>query len=170
MKQEYCYFIAGGRTLAAIEAYRTAAAAHRSYMQELGAELGLPDLWEREGYVVGFGGFVVPDFMRRTRENPKILVPNRKTGMGREVLARMRAAPPVPSREWVMRAAGLEMTIHFINGRGFFPTCGWEPVGEHTIFILHADEKGEPRHGTPHDCERIPASRYWLLKESSEQG
>jgi hypothetical protein len=170
MSQELCYFIATGSVLDAIKAYHAAAKAHLDYMQALGNEIGLPRMWTSEERVVGFSGSGsdFPPFMRRATNlgNKDILIPNSRTSEGRALVAKMKAAPPAPSREQVMRAAGLSTTLYFENGRGFLTTCGWEIYGETTIFILRADDGGEPRTGNPRDCEWIPTSRYWLLREA----
>lgn len=170
MSQELCYFIATGQTLDAIKAYHAAAKAHLDYMQALGNEINLPRMWTSEGRVVGFSGSGsdFPPFMRRATSHgaKDMLIPNSRTSEGRALVTKMKAAPPAPSREQVMRAAGLSTTHYFEDGRCFLPTCGWETYGETTIFVLPADEKGEPRTGNPRDCERIPTSRYWLLRET----
>ena len=141
-------------------------------MQVIGDEIGLPRMWTSEGRVVGFSGSSPdsPPFMRRATKsgNKDMLIPNSRTLEGRALAAKMKAAPPAPSRERVMQAAGLSTTFYFENGHVFLTTCGWESFGEVVVFILNSNEKGESRAGRPLDCERIPTSRYWLLKEAAE--
>jgi len=169
--REYVFLLAGGRTLKAIDDFFEAQGPHCAHMQAIADELGCKGLWGSHGGVHGFGmpeDGTIPVGMRQDKREPKMLVPHQSTTEGRAIRSRMEAAPKAVTTRAVMQRAGMKLEWRFAGGGIHHPSMGWERLGEHTVVILRMLDNGEPHGGPPHDCERIPDSRYWLLREACE--
>jgi hypothetical protein len=171
MNKTMAYFIASGRTLAAINDFHARLDAHVDYMRAIANELGCERMWSSGAAVTGFDlprDREPPTGLRRNPREHHMGVPNMRTPEGRAIRKRMNAAPPAPSTEEVMQRAGMRGGLFQEGGRYFMAGIGWETFDSIVVVQTPADSQGNPRGGAPADCERIPTSRYWLIKEAHE--
>lgn len=169
------YFIAAGPVKDTIAAYFAAKDAHVAYMQVIADELGMPNMHvigDDIPRVIGFSGGKAPAYMKsidRSVRNNHVMVPRKKNAEGDALRARMNAAPPVLSLDTILKAAGLATGFYISEGMGHIHTCGLATFGDTIILALRTDDKGKTLAGEPQHCERIPTSRYYLLKEEAEK-
>lgn len=163
---ERCYFIAGGRALAAIEEYHLRQTPHMEYMKEIAKELGGVPMYGT-GAVTAFGipATGVPAGWKKFEKN---MMRPANTKAGEAWRNRMLAAPYMMSKLDVMRKIGVAPGAFFVDGNLFSNDVGWKPYGDTTIILTFKMPDGTSIGGDPYDSERIPDSRYWAIRESVE--
>ena len=166
METRKCYYIAGGRTLAAIKAYMEAYRPYIDYMSALREELGSPSMY---GYETRVRGFRVPPTgipAGWRKDGADGMIP-RADKSGKVWRDRMDAAPPIITRGQVLESAGMQRTNQFIQGYFVEAKLAWEVYGDAVVAATYQLADGSSLGGDPLDCERIPDSRYWKIKEDA---
>lgn len=161
-----CYYIAGGRTLEAINAYCAARPPHTAYMRKLADELGSAHMYGRDSVRL----FSIPP-----TGIPKGWCKGSQSGTmrpradksGKEWRDRMLAAPPIVTIRDTMKRAGLSLDHQSQDCYFYETSIGWAFYGDITIVETRKLPDGSSLGGDPLDSERIPDSRYWKIKEDA---
>lgn len=168
------FFIVSGPVKDAVAAYFAAKDAHLDYMRVIADEIGMKNLHAHDNgssAVIGFSGGEAPTYMKSIDSRPSlrhIMVPQKRDPAGKALRAKMNAAPQMSSLDTILQAAGLDTGFYISEGMGHIHTCGLATFGDTVILMLRTDNEGKTLAGEPRHCERIPTSRYYLLKEESE--
>jgi hypothetical protein len=166
MEPKKCYYIAGGRTLDAINAYCAAQPPHTAYMRKLADELGSANMYGRDSVRL----FSIPSTgipKGWCKANQSGTMRPRADKSGKEWRARILAAPPIVTARATMERAGMQMVHQFREGYFFESQIGWAFYGDTTVAHTIQLPDGSSLGGDPLDSERIPDSRYWKIKEDA---
>ena len=179
---EVDFYIARGRSLERLLAFRERVSAHQELWWKVGQELGANQLWcSGVSGTEAFGwdfpeGSTPPDSVRTTKKHPNMWAPNPRTASGKALLARLAACPPEKRTFTSTLFEGVEGSREVAGGfvvgrgeRGGFIVVGvsFEKLGDDWILWVPRSEEGSPS-PTPPDAEPLKKSDYWLRREALE--
>lgn len=165
------YYIARGRSLAAVIAFEDGTVAYWKAVGAALAEAGVPTGTKFQYYTtwnrfVGLHvphGEQVPDGFRREKRQPSCCVPDRKSAVGKTLAAKLKATKG-PNEIGLCHAmcGQPHAWMGADRGRGGFSVGYYFPERVGGEWVVSCHEGGIP----PYDCEPLPRSEYWRRKEA----
>ena len=164
------YFVAKGRSLAAVERFIREVDEHTARARQLEAELKANGLYFADFAAVGFGfadGAKLPLGLRWDRKHRGMAAPDLRTVEGKEIRRKLHCPTRLDLTEWAMGDRLIFLgRVHQIGGISIVK-IGYERLGEDVIIVVPTASKGPT--AIPLDAEPLPRSVYWARKEALAQ-
>lgn len=165
----YDYYIAKGRSLAAVQEYLALRKSYHDAVRAVLTEFGVEDtntLFTVGDRIVGVGAqAVLPDCLKQNRDDPECYLPNGRTKSGRGLGRRLRALDRPNESHFYTALCGEPLAnVVRVGNKLNMTGYGAKVFGEATV--LSCIEGGHP----PYDAEPLPRSAYWKMREAAESG
>ena len=169
---DHTYFRAEGQSLEIIQNWTESVREYRERMLAIQDRIGADGVFTYNDHrVAGFSiakDVAIPKHLRRTKDQPECVVPNRRLKLGQELWEEMNDNTP---------ASQMQLTTEFLGGGPFI--TGTAPTGGHYMGMVSFETLGDTviiggPHlqdgevaGHPPDAGELKKSEYWALKEAA---